>query len=82
MKRCIEEKWNCYVETVFAGVDIDPESVQYVETRRAFYAGAAGVLSSIMDETVDTTEEEWNAVAYAIQIEMVEWCQHLERGEA
>lgn len=81
MKRYIEAKWNDYVETVFAGVDIDPNGVQYIETRRAFYAGAAGVLGAIMDATVDTTEEEDNAVADAVQAEMDEWAQRLARGE-
>jgi len=81
MKRYIEDKWNDYVETVFMGIDIAPDSVQYIETRRAFYAGAAGVLGAIMDATVDTTDEEDNAVADAIQLEMTEWATRMARGE-
>ena len=81
MKRYIEEGWNGYVDAVFRGVDIKPDSVQYIETRRAFFAGATSVLGSIMDATVGTTEEEDNAIARDIQAELDDWAPRMTRGE-
>lgn len=49
--------------------------------RRAFYAGATSIVSSIMQATIGTTDEEDNAVGDAIQAELKEWSQRLERGE-
>lgn len=81
-KKYIEEGWNEFVETVFRGSGIDQGSVQYIEMRRAFYAGAASVMSSIMNATVDTTDEEDDAIADAIESEIKEWAERLMKGEA
>lgn len=80
-KKYIEEGWNDFVESVYRNTRVREGTVQYIETRRAFYAGAASVLSSIMDATVGTTEEEDFAVADAIKTEIGEWTERLVKGE-
>lgn len=79
-RKYIEEGWNGFAEAVLRDVAA-PGSVQYTEMRRAFYAGATSVLSSIEQATKGTTDEEFHAVADAIEAELKEWAQRLERGE-
>lgn len=43
--KVMETAWKDYATHVLVGVD--PESVQYRETRKAFYAGAAALLDSM-----------------------------------
>lgn len=78
--RYIEEGWNSFAAAVLRSVAL-PGSVQYIEMRRAFYAGAHSVLSSIIQATKGTTEEQDNAVGDAIEAELKEWAERLERGE-
>lgn len=78
--RYIEEGWESFAKAVLRSVAA-PGSVQYIEMRRAFYAGATSVLSSIIQATKGTTDEESDAVADAIQAELKEWAARLERGE-
>lgn len=80
-RKYIEEGWLGFAEAVFRGTSVRLGSIQYTEMRRAFYAGATSVLSSIMQATKGTTDEEDVAVADAIQAELNEWTQRLERGE-
>jgi len=81
MKKYIAEGWEGFTEAVFQDTNIRPGDIQYVEMRRAFYAGAMSVVGSIMQATVGTTDEEDNAVGDALQAEMKEWEARLERGE-
>lgn len=45
--KLVEEAWNSYVRNVLpAGVP--PTSVQYKETKRAFYGGARSIITSLL----------------------------------
>lgn len=45
--KLVEEGWESYVRDVLPG-DLPRSSVQYRETKRAFYAGARSILDSLL----------------------------------
>lgn len=83
MKReYIAEGWERFAEAVFHETGITPDSVQYTEMRRAFYAGAISVLKSLMNATDDMTDDEdFNVLADTIDDELKNWMSRVERGE-
>ena len=55
MLKSIEEEWNDYASVVMPTVK--PESVQYDETKKAFFAGAVCVYAAFM-EMMELSEEQ------------------------
>lgn len=77
----IAEAWQDYVIKVLpAGVLA--ESVQYKETKKAFYAGAGCLLSSIM-KTLGPGEEATESdllIMNGIQAELAQFLKDVQRG--
>ncbi len=75
----IKDKWNSYL------ADVVPASAplsQMIETRRAFYAGAATMFSLMADDTHSMSEEATLVFFEKLQLELQEFNEAIKRGRA
>lgn len=60
-RRRIAEAWDEYASTILSPKGVPSDSVQYIETRRAFYQGAIGIFSAIMRSMDHSSQEPTEA---------------------
>lgn len=80
MRRVIAAEWQKFAKGVLSG--ISPESTQYIETRRGFYAGAHAVLdavASLVSEGDDVTPEDEH-VMEDVAAELKEFAADIKAG--
>lgn len=79
-KKLIDEQWQRFDRDV---IPEDAPPGQRIEMRRAFYAGAVSLFSSIvggLGETEETTPVDL-AMMEGIRLELLEWSESARRGE-
>ena len=80
-RRYIQEQWNSYLAAV---VPCNASETQRRETKRAFYAGAHGIIAAIMvalSKVEETTEEDYQ-IMEDIQAEAEAFVVELRAGRA
>jgi len=78
------DEWENFYEQTMKPLGIPRASTQYVETRRAFYAGAAsfmGLLSSETDQGPDLTQLDLEYIDL-LQAEFDQFSRDLAEGRA
>lgn len=78
----VKEMWESYVAQVIAPAGVKEDSVQYQETRRAFYAGVQGMLGTIAGISALPTEEAGIAVLNSISEELKVFVKAMMEGRA
>lgn len=78
------EEWQSFERDILAPMGVDPKSTQAIETRRAWYAGAAAIFALMtggLDEDHEPTDLD---VAYleALNQELKHFSRMVGRGEA
>ncbi len=85
-KKLVEEAWNDYRNKVLApsGVTERLYPAQFQETRRAFYAGANGLMAAILNilEPGKEATDADLAVMDSIQAGFVEFSEAIKKGRA
>jgi hypothetical protein len=71
MKTKLTEMWQEYTELVLK--DVDPNGVQYIETKRAFMAGAIGMFENMKIISARYVESQALEKFNEIEIEAREW---------
>lgn len=54
----IGAQWQSFVREILTPMKIKPSSAQFIETRRAFYAGAASMFNAMLAVNADDISEE------------------------
>jgi hypothetical protein len=75
----VEEKWGSYSVEVLH--EVETNSVQYIESRRAFYAGAAAMLS-LVGEVADHPDEIGIQMLSAMRDELRRFNDAVKGGKA
>ena len=71
MKTRLTEMWQEYVNLTLK--DIEPDSVQYIETKKAFMAGAIGMFENVQYISMRYDEDKAMAKFKEIELEAAEW---------
>lgn len=79
MSTKIEEKWGSYSVEVLH--EVETVSVQYIESRRAFYAGAAAMLS-LVGEVANHPDEVGIMMLSALRDELRRFNAAVKGGKA
>jgi len=78
-EKVIEKGWLSYENKVIPN---NAGRIQRIETRRAFYAGAAELISALSELASSTTEEDMFKILDGIQEEFDDLLDRVKKGHA
>lgn len=76
----IQSEWDKYYEAVLKPAGVVPGSVQFVETKRAFFAGSSSLYNILMGIVDTLSEEAAAAVLGGISEELRDFYAKVGRG--
>lgn len=79
--RTVGEKWDSFYNNVLKPSGVVVGSVQYIETRRAFYAGATA-FSALMSEVTELSDDAGVAIMSSLHEELQAFVLDMTRGKA
>lgn len=76
----IQQGWDGYVAAILKPAGVVPGSVQYVETKRAFFAGSSHLFKLVMDASDSLSEDAAAAVLSGVSEELVGFFKSVGKG--
>ena len=73
----VAQTWEEFAERILVPLGIGPQETQYIETRRAFYAGSQAMLVLVKGVSDRYDEEQACRVLDAVELEFHRWGQDL-----
>lgn len=78
----IQSEWDTYFKNVLEPAGVTPDSVQYKETRRAFFAGAISLFDKVVTISQDETSEDASVLELEnIRQEVVTYIESVRAGK-
>jgi hypothetical protein len=84
VRRPVREEWESFALVCFAGTRVHKDHVQYREMRKAFYAGANGILHRMLRDFTsgdEPTEEDLSKVDL-IKADLEQFLVDVKEGRA